>query len=184
VTPRRRSPFKRSPLTDFTDDHPINKHEVNTKRAPRLTLSLQFPAAQAYPSHKALLSRARVASWVKAALFADGELTLRFVDADEGRLLNRTYRGKDYATNVLTFAYAEHEDDQVASDIVVCCPVIEREAAEQGKTLEAHYAHMIVHGALHAQGYDHEADDEAREMEALETDILERLGYPDPYRER
>jgi probable rRNA maturation factor len=157
---------------------------MSLTRAPRLTLTLQFPAARAFPGHKALLSRARVASWVKAALLADGELTLRFVDADEGRLLNRAYRGKDYATNVLTFAYAEHADDQVTGDIIVCCPVIEREAGEQSKTLEAHYAHMIVHGTLHAQGYDHETDDEAREMEALETDILERLGFSDPYRER
>ena len=153
-------------------------------RAPRLALSLQFPAASAYPEHKALLTRARVATWVKAALFADGELTLRFVDTDEGRLLNRTYRGKDYATNVLTFAYAESEDDPVSGDIVVCCPVIEKEAAEQRKPLEAHYAHMIVHGTLHAQGYDHEAEDEAHEMEALETEILGKLGFADPYRER
>ncbi|GLU33021.1 rRNA maturation RNase YbeY [Trinickia caryophylli] len=153
------------------------------KRSPRLSLTLQFPAAKAYPEHKALLTRARVTSWVKAALFADGALTLRFVDADEGRQLNRGYRGKDYATNVLTFAYAETDDDPVAGDIVVCCPVIEQEAAEQGKPLEAHYAHMIVHGTLHAQGYDHEADDEAREMEALEAEILGGLGYADPYRE-
>ena len=157
---------------------------MSPTRAPRLTLTLQFPAAQAYPTHKALLTRARVASWVKAALFAEGELTLRFVDVDEGRLLNRTYRGKDYATNVLTFAYAEHADDPVTGDIVVCCPVIEKEAAEQGKPLEAHYAHMIVHGTLHAQGYDHEAEDEAREMETLETEILGGLGFADPYRTR
>ena len=153
-------------------------------RAPRLALSLQFPAAGAYPEHKTLLTRARVTSWVKAALFADGELTLRFVDTEEGRLLNRTYRGKDYATNVLTFAYAETEDDPVSGDIIVCCPVIEKEAAEQRKPLEAHYAHMIVHGTLHAQGYDHETKDEAHEMETLETGILGQLGFADPYRER
>ncbi|RKP49140.1 rRNA maturation RNase YbeY [Trinickia fusca] len=151
---------------------------------PKLTLSLQFPASKAYPEHKALLTRARVGNWIKAALFADGELTVRFVDADEGRTLNRTYRGKDYATNVLTFAYAEHEDDPVSGDLIICCPVIEQEAAEQGKPLEAHYAHMIVHGTLHAQGYDHEVDDEAQEMEALETDILGRLGFADPYADR
>lgn len=151
--------------------------------APRLALTLQFPAAKAHPSHKSLLSRARVAGWVKAALLADGELTLRFVDAEEGRHLNRAYRGKDYATNVLTFAYGQTADNPVCGDIVVCCPVIEREAAEQGKTLDAHYAHMIVHGTLHAQGYDHEVEEEAREMEALEADILGALGFPDPYRE-
>ncbi|MGN6315853.1 rRNA maturation RNase YbeY [Trinickia sp.] len=151
---------------------------------PRLKLALQFPAAKAFPEHKAALPRASVARWVKAALFADGELTVRFVDADEGRMLNRTYRGKDYATNVLTFAYAESEDDPVSGDLVLCCPVIEREAAEQGKPLEAHYAHMIVHGTLHAQGYDHENDDEAQEMEAFETDILAGLGFADPYGDR
>lgn len=153
-------------------------------RAPKLKLTLQFPAAKSYPSHKALLSRASVATWIKAALLADGELTVRFVDTDEGRTLNRTYRGKDYATNVLTFDYAESADDPVAGDLIVCCPVIEKEAAEQGKPLAAHYAHMIVHGTLHAQGYDHEAEDEAEEMETLETDILARLGFADPYADR
>ena len=153
-------------------------------RTPQLKLAFQFPAAKAFPAHKAAVSRANVASWIKAALFADGELTVRLVDADEGRLLNRTYRGKDYATNVLTFAYAENEDDPVSGDLVLCCPVIEREAAEQGKPLVAHYAHMIVHGTLHAQGYDHEDDEEAQEMEALETQILGRLGFADPYGDR
>lgn len=149
---------------------------------PHLTLSLQF-ATKAFVEHKALLARATVTRWVKAALFADAELTFRFVDADEGRALNRSYRGKDYATNVLTFAYAESEDDPVSGDIVLCCPVVEREAEEQGKPLEAHYAHLIVHGVLHAQGYDHEEDDEAAEMEGIETDVLGALGFPDPYQE-
>jgi probable rRNA maturation factor len=151
-------------------------------RAPRLKLTLQFPAAKAFPQHKAMLPRATVANWVKAALFADAELTVRFVDAEEGRALNRTYRGKDYATNVLTFAYAQSEDDPVTGDLILCCPVVEREAAEQGKPLTAHYAHLLVHGALHAQGYDHETDDEAEEMEGIETDIMNSLGFPDPYR--
>ncbi|WP_027212536.1 rRNA maturation RNase YbeY [Burkholderia sp. WSM2232] len=151
-------------------------------RAPKLTLNLQFPAAKAWPEHKALLPRATVAGWIKAALFADGELTVRFVDAEEGRTLNRTYRGKDYSTNVLTFAYAESEDDPVTGDLILCCPVVEKEATEQGKPLIAHYAHLLVHGTLHAQGYDHEADEEAEEMEALETEILGKLGFADPYR--
>ena len=159
--------------------------DMNDKtRPPQLKLSMQFPAARAFPEHKAALPRANVVRWVKAALFADGELTVRLVDADEGRTLNRTYRGKDYATNVLTFAYAESDDDPVSGDLVLCCPVIEREAAEQRKPLAAHYAHMIVHGTLHAQGYDHENEDEAQEMEALETDILGRLGFADPYGDR
>lgn len=151
-------------------------------RTPRLKLTVQFPAAKAFPLHKAALPRATVVAWVKAALFADAELTVRFVDADEGRTLNRTYRGKDYATNVLTFAYAESEDDPVTGDLILCCPVVEQEAAEQGKPLAAHYAHLLVHGTLHAQGYDHENEAEAEEMEGIETEILTSLGYPDPYK--
>jgi probable rRNA maturation factor len=147
----------------------------------RLGLTIQFPAAKAYPSHKALLSRAAVSRWIKASLFADADLTVRFVDEDEGRVLNRTYRQKDYATNVLTFAYAETEEDPVAGDLILCCPVVEREANEQRKPLEAHYAHLIVHGTLHAQGYDHEVEVEAEEMESIETDIMKSLGFSDPY---
>ena len=172
------------------DDGGLRSNARTNKRmnekipSPQLKLTLQVPAAKAFPEHKAAVSRANVARWIKAALFADGELTVRLVDADEGRLLNRTYRGKDYATNVLTFAYAESEDDPVSGDLVLCCPVIEREAGEQGKPLLAHYAHMIVHGTLHAQGYDHENDEEAQEMETLETHILGRLGFADPYGDR
>ncbi|HEY3596703.1 MAG TPA: rRNA maturation RNase YbeY [Paraburkholderia sp.] len=150
-------------------------------RAPKLSLNLQFPAAKAWPEHKSILPRAAVASWIKAALFADAELTVRFVDAEEGRTLNRTYRGKDYATNVLTFAYAESTDDPVTGDLILCCPVVEKEAAEQRKPLAAHYAHLLVHGTLHAQGYDHEIDEDAQEMEAIETEVLAALGFPDPY---
>jgi probable rRNA maturation factor len=146
-----------------------------------LALTSQFVAGAAFAAHKALLTRAQLRRWVQAALLADAELTLRFVDADEGQELNRGYRGKDYATNVLTFAYAQDESDPVSGDIVLCCPVVEREANEQGIALEAHYAHLIVHGVLHAQGYDHEDDDEAQEMEGLETEILAGLGYADPY---
>jgi probable rRNA maturation factor len=144
---------------------------------PRLALTVQFPAAKAFPSHKALLPRATIAGWIKASLFADAELTVRFVDEEEGRMLNRTYRQKDYATNVLTFAYAESEEDPVAGDLILCCPV----ATDQGKPLAAHYAHLIVHGTLHAQGYDHEVESEAQEMESIETDIMKSLGFSDPY---
>jgi probable rRNA maturation factor len=152
-------------------------------RTPKLSLNLQFPASKAWPEHKVILPRATVASWVKAALFADAELTVRFVDAEEGRTLNRTYRGKDYSTNVLTFAYAESEDDPVTGDLILCCPVVEKEALEQGKPLAAHYAHLLVHGTLHAQGYDHEVEEEAQEMEAIETEIMAALGFPDPYQD-
>jgi probable rRNA maturation factor len=126
-----------------------------------------------------------VRKWIKAALFAPAELTIRFVDAEEGRVLNRDYREKDYATNVLTFAYNEGEDyaedEPTRADIILCTDVLEKEAAEQKKTVEEHTAHLIVHGVLHAQGYDHMDDEEATEMEGLETEILAGLGYADPY---
>lgn len=126
-------------------------------------------------------SRKQIEKCVKSALYDDAALTIRFVDEEEGRALNRTYRGKDYATNVLTFAYAEGADDPVTGDIVLCCPVVEAEAKQQKKPLEAHYAHLIVHGVLHAQGYEHEDDAEAEEMEAIETETLQALGFSDPY---
>jgi probable rRNA maturation factor len=129
-----------------------------------------------------LPARKQIEKWVKSALYADAALTVRFVDEEEGRALNRSYRGKDYATNVLTFAYAENADDPVTGDIVLCCPVVEAEAKSQKKSIEAHYAHLIVHGVLHAQGYEHEDDAEAEEMEAIETETLQALGFDDPYK--
>ena len=147
---------------------------------PLLTLSLQFGRFDALAAHRAALPRHKVARWIRHALQADGEITVRIVDAQEGQALNRDYRHKDYATNVLTFDYAQ--EPVVCADLVLCAPVVAREAQENGKTLEAHYAHLLVHGALHAQGWDHETSaEDADEMEALETDILRRLGFADPY---
>ena len=147
----------------------------------KLALSVQY----ADPRARAHVTRADARRWVQAALLAPAELTLRFVDAEEGRALNRDYRGKDYATNVLTFAYTEDEDAEVTqADIILCTDVLEKEAAEQRVTIAAHAAHLVVHGVLHAQGYDHEDDAEAAEMEALETEILAGLGIADPYLER
>ena len=146
-----------------------------------LSLSLQYADARA----RAHATRADVRRWVQAALLAPADLTVRFVDAEEGRTLNRDYRGKDYATNVLTFAYTEDEDAEVTqADIILCTDVLEKEAAEQGLTIGAHAAHLVVHGVLHAQGYDHEDDAEAAEMEALEIEILAGLGFANPYLER
>ncbi|MEY2683542.1 MAG: hypothetical protein RJA09_686 [Pseudomonadota bacterium] len=147
---------------------------------PQLNLSLQFGTlAQAAP-HRAALPRHKVARWLRHALATDGELSVRVVDTEEGQALNRDYRHKDYATNVLTFDYAQ--EPVVVADLVLCAPVVAREAAEQGKTLEAHYAHLLVHGALHAQGWDHETSDaDAEAMEAEEVRILAGLGYPNPY---
>jgi len=122
-----------------------------------------------------------VRRWVKAAQFAPAELTIRFVDAAEGQVLNREYRQKDYATNVLTFAYSEDTEGPVQADIILCTDVLEKEAKEQKKSLEAHCAHLIVHGVLHAQGYDHMDEEEAEEMEGIETEIVQKLGFPNPY---
>jgi probable rRNA maturation factor len=120
-----------------------------------------------------------VRKWVRATDPGAAELTVRFVDAAEGRMLNAQYRGKDYATNVLTFPYAR--EPLLCGDLVLCLPVVLREAAAQGKAPAAHFAHLVVHGMLHLQGYDHENGADARIMESLEREILARLGYPDPY---
>lgn len=147
----------------------------------KLSLSVQYPD----PRLQATLTRPKLRRWVQAALFAPAELTIRFVAAEEGRSLNRDYRGKDYATNVLTFAYTEDEDAEVTqADIILCTDVLEQEAAAQGKSVEAHATHLIVHGVLHAQGYDHDTDEEAEEMEGIEAEILAALGLPNPYAER
>lgn len=145
---------------------------------PELQLSLQFADAR----HRALLPRHRVARWLRAALERDAELTVRVVDAAEGRTLNRLYRGKDYATNVLTFDYAHAP--VVVADLVLCAPVLEAEAHAAGVALEAHYAHLLVHGTLHAQGWQHERAREARAMQARERAVLAALGVADPYERR
>lgn len=147
----------------------------------KLSLSVQYPDARL----KEIIPRSNVRRWVQAALFAPAELTVRFVDAAEGRTLNHDYRGKDYATNVLTFAYTEDAEAEVTqADIILCTDVLQQEAQEQKKTIEAHTAHLIVHGVLHAQGYEHETDEEAEEMESIEADILAGLGYANPYQSR
>jgi len=142
---------------------------------PALRLSLQFGDAR----HRALLPRHRVRRWLRASLDAPAELTVRIVGVDEGRALNRAYRRRDYATNVLTFSY--QRQPLVVADLVLVAPVVEREARELGIDLGAHYAHLLVHGALHAQGMDHERARDARRMQAREVEVLARLGFDDPY---
>ena len=147
---------------------------------PPLELALQFSDFPGIAAHRAVLRRVAVARWIGHGLATPAEIAVRIVGEDEGRALNRQYRGKNYATNVLTFDYARQP--VVMADLVLCGPVIEREAREQGKTLQAHYAHLLVHGALHAQGYDHEEDEgDALEMEALEILLLSALGFDNPY---
>ena len=144
----------------------------------QLTLSLQF--ARDATQHRAQLPRHKVARWIRHALAMDAEITVRIVGAEEGQQLNRDYRHKDYATNVLTFDYAPAP--VVMADLVLCAPVVAREAAELGKPLAEHYAHLLVHGALHAQGWDHEtSEQDAEAMEARESAILAGLGFADPY---
>ncbi|MGI4779191.1 MAG: rRNA maturation RNase YbeY [Janthinobacterium lividum] len=146
----------------------------------QLSLSLQFARFDDAARHRAALPRRSVARWIRHALAVDGEITVRIVGVEEGRRLNREFRGKDYATNVLTFDYAQ--EPVVSADLVLCAPVVAREAEEQGKPLAEHYVHLLVHGTLHAQGWDHETGDaDAEEMEAYETAILAELGIRDPY---
>ena len=160
----------------------MTRAHMSGRARPGLALSLRFACRFADPAVQAALARHRIARWVRAALDAPGELAVRFVDADEGRALNRDYRGKDHATNVLTFGYAT--DPVVVADLVLCVPVLEREAAQAGIGIEAHCAHLLVHGTLHAQGFDHEAEAQASVMEARESTILIELGFTDPYRTR
>jgi probable rRNA maturation factor len=139
-----------------------------------LSLSVQYAT-----NAKKLPTRQQFRRWVKAAQEQDVQIALRIVDEIEGRALNESYRGKDYATNVLTFVY--DDSDPLYGDVVICAPVVVREAKEQGKDLFAHYAHLTLHAVLHLQGYDHEKKRDAEKMEARETALMLKLRYPDPY---
>ncbi len=141
----------------------------------KLSLSVQYAS-----SAENIPTRAQFRRWAKLALLRDAQVALRIVDEAEGRELNKSYRGKDYATNVLTFTYDEAQSP-LCGDIVICAPVVEREAREQHKELNAHYAHLVIHAVLHLQGYEHENEQQAARMEKLETAILAKLGYADPY---
>lgn len=180
-------------LTVRVDVHQDVHFEDPPERPPRTAppvLTLAVQKAVEGQDKAGIPKKHQIRRWAQAALQRDAEVAVRLVGEAEGRELNREYRGKDYATNVLTFAYAEGEGPAglpataalpLAGDLVLCVPVVVREAAEQGKTLEAHFAHLVVHGMLHLQGYDHETEAEAVEMEQLETGILRGLGYADPY---
>ena len=154
------------------------KQAQRSTSAPRLSLNLSLQFADA--SHRAELPRHRVQRWLRAALAVPAELTVRIVGADEGLALNQRFRGQAHATNVLTFDY--EREPVVVADLVLCAPVVAQEAQAQGLSLQAHYAHLLVHGALHAQGYDHQTEAEAAVMEAQETALLRGLGFADPYR--
>ena len=154
---------------------------MNPKPSQRLNLSVQYAC-----NREGLPLRADFVRWARAALVGGGEVTIRLVEADEGQSLNNEYRGKDYATNVLSFPYetegvAATPDGPVLGDLAICAPVVAREAVEQGKEPRAHWAHLVIHGILHLRGRDHEVDAEAEAMEAEERAILAKLGFPDPY---
>ncbi|MFZ1548049.1 MAG: rRNA maturation RNase YbeY [Candidatus Nitrotoga sp.] len=150
--------------------------------AHKLSLSVQYAVGGVN-----LPTRQQFRRWITAALQRDVRIVLRIVDDIEGRALNKQFRGKDYATNVLTFTYADTDQlsdtaDFLYGDIVICAPVVEQEACEQRKDLRAHYAHLAIHATLHLQGYDHENEQDASIMEALETKLLAKLGHVDPYK--
>lgn len=154
--------------------------EITITRLNHLTLSLQYGRFDDMARHRLALPRHKVIRWIRYALQTDAEMTVRIVGTEEGQALNRDYRQKDYATNVLTFDYARQP--VVMADLVLCAPVIAREARENRLPLQAHYAHLLVHGTLHAQGWDHETgESDAIAMETRETEILDRLGFKNPY---
>ncbi len=142
----------------------------------KLSLAVQYAT-----SAQSLPTRPQFRRWIKAALQCDAQIALRIVDEAEGRALNKNFRGKDYATNVLTFVYDDADAQPLCGDIVICAPVVKKEAREQNKNLHAHYAHLAIHAALHLQGYDHGNKADAAAMESLETALLVKLGYADPY---
>jgi probable rRNA maturation factor len=146
----------------------------------KLEIDIQFASAAIEDKVLAIASLAAIKKWVKSAVQLNGLITLRFVNAAEGKKLNFAFRNKDYATNVLTFPY-ELSKKNIAADIIFCLPVIQKEASEQRKAVKAHLAHLIIHGCLHAQGLDHENDTEAKKMEGKEITLLKSLGFTNPY---
>lgn len=141
---------------------------------PKLKLTLQIAT-----NSSLVPTKRQFKTWAKMTLRVDTEVTIRIVDSEEARMFNSTYRGKDYAANVLTFPLSE--DPHLLGDIVICAPIVEAEAKAQNKSIEAHYAHLTVHGVLHLHGYDHEFDEQAALMESIEVTTLQNLGYPNPY---
>lgn len=153
---------------------------MTKKKAHPYTITVTFERTD--DTKKRLPTHAEMTEWMLVAIDRPVTVGVRFVGSEEGRELNKTYRHKDYATNVLTFDYV-HEPEAEA-DLVICTEVVQKEALEQGKSFRAHLAHLLVHGILHAQGWDHMTDDEAEEMESLEKEIMHSLGFPDPYSDR
>jgi probable rRNA maturation factor len=148
--------------------------------APKLAIDLQYASPAIESALGKVASSTLIKKWVKSSTPLGGLITLRFVNASEGKKLNLSFRQKDYATNVLTFPY-ELSKDALVADIIFCLPVLQKEAKEQGKPMKAHLAHLIVHGCLHAQGHDHKLRRDTQEMEELEIQILQKSGFTNPY---
>lgn len=159
---------------------------MQTKIKPKpskLEVDIQYASPAIESALSMAASSALIKKWVKASAHGTGLLTLRFVNAAEGKKLNAKFRKKDYATNVLTFPY-ERSKTSFTADIIFCLPVIQKEAKVQEKSLKAHLAHLVIHGCLHARGFDHESSKDAKKMEALEINLLKKLGFTNPYLER
>ena len=155
---------------------------MKVKTPPKLALEIQFATPAMAQKWQDLITKRKVGNWIKKALQEDATITVRFVGQTESRKLNSNYRNKDYATNILTFPYElQNGIDHLSADLVICLPVLEKEARQQKKTLEQHLTHLIVHGTLHAQGFDHEDEVEAEAMEQLEISILKKLRQANPY---
>jgi probable rRNA maturation factor len=155
---------------------------MKSKTPPKLLLEIQFATSAMAQKWQDLITKRKVGNWIKKALQENATITVRFVGQAESKKLNANYRNKDYATNILTFPYElQNGIDQLSADLVICLPVLEKEARQQNKTLEQHLIHLIVHGTLHAQGFDHEDEVEAEAMEQLEISILKKLKQANPY---
>jgi len=152
----------------------------NKVDSPKLKIDLQYASTAIESALGKIASPNLIKKWVKSATPLGGLITLRFVNAAEGKKLNLAFRQKDYATNVLTFPY-ELSKNELIADIIFCLPVLQKEAKEQDKLLKAHLAHLIVHGCLHAQGFDHETAKDAQKMETLEIQTLQKMGFANPY---
>ncbi len=175
-----RETARNPPAAEAAGTPAANYSSDSSAARPTLQLSLQFARFDDAALHRAALPRHRVRRWLCQALAADAEIAVRVVDTQEAQRLNREFRGHDHATNVLTFDYAR--SPLVLADLVLCAPVVAAEAAAANRSLHAHYAHLLVHGALHAQGWDHETSEaDAERMEARETELLRTLGFADPY---
>ena len=155
---------------------------MKAKTPPKLALEIQFATSAMAQKWQDLITKRKVGNWIKKALQENATITVRFVGQSESKKLNANYRNKDYATNILTFPYElQNGIDHLSADLVICLPVLEKEAKQQKKTFEQHLIHLIVHGTLHAQGFDHEDEVEAEAMEQLEIAILKKLKQANPY---